>query len=109
MSVSGCTGSLDRITSSAFDGAGAPAATPTPTKQDPCAPSEMPAKQLLIPWFATVISNEPGAVPPNPILLSTSGSPPLLVITAVAGAEVGRKSMAFVATMIGCAASPPPT
>src|SRR3954471_24760448 len=63
MSVSGCTGSFDWITSGAFDGAGPPATTPIPTKQDPCAPSAMPAKQLLKPWLATVISNEPVSNP----------------------------------------------
>src|SRR3954470_21870596 len=109
MSVSGCTGSFDWITSSAVDGAGAPATTPIPTKQDPCGPSAMPAKQLLKPWLATVISNEPVSDPASTRLPSTSASPPLLVITAVAGAEVGRKSTALVATMIGRAASADPT
>src|SRR3954464_8473692 len=104
MSVSGCTGSFDWITSSAFDGAGAPATRPIPTKQDPCAPSDMPAKQLLKPWLATVISNEPLSDPARTMLPSTSVSPPLLVITAVAGAEVGRKSTALVAAMTGRAA-----
>src|SRR3954465_9856300 len=109
MSVSGCPGSCDWITSSAFDGAGAPATIPIPTKQDPCAPSAMPAKQLLKPWLATVISNEPVSDPARTTLPSTSVSPPLLVITAVAGAEVGRKSTAPVAAMIGRAASADPT
>src|SRR3954464_10670102 len=109
MSVSGCIGSFDWITSSAVDGAGAPPTTPIPTKQDPCGPSAMPAKQLLKPWLATVISNEPVSDPARTRLPSTSVSPPLLVITAVAGAEVGRKSTAPVAGVTGRAGRPHPT